>query len=102
MSESPSPFWGNILKSNSNGTYFTLAIDNVNRNDFGYVDFEKMIGLDGIALVNIVSNTEEARVTNQKALQTRITHNDGMLRDVWPMVCMYLWDCLLQAARGSR
>ena len=90
MSESPSPFWGNILKSNSNGTYFTLAIDNVNRNDFGYVDFEKMIGLDGIALVNIVSNTEEARVTNQKALQTRITHNDGMLRDVWPMVCMYL------------
>lgn len=81
MSESPSPFWGNILKSNSNGTYFSLAVDNVNRNDQGYVDFEKMIGLDGIALVNIVANTEEAKVTGRKALQTRITHNDGMLQE---------------------
>ena len=77
ISESPSRFWGNILKSNSNGACFTLAIDNVNRNDIGYVDFEEMMGLDGIALVNIVSNPEEARVTNQKALPTRITHNDG-------------------------
>jgi hypothetical protein len=25
----------------------------------------------------VVSNTEEAIVTNSKALQTRITHNDG-------------------------
>ena len=32
-SEPPAPFWGNILKSNSNGTYFGLSIDNVNRND---------------------------------------------------------------------
>ncbi|KAF9030034.1 Oligoxyloglucan reducing end-specific cellobiohydrolase [Hymenopellis radicata] len=53
------------------------SIENVNRDHWGYVDFEKMIGLDGIALINVVANTDEAVVTGQKALQTRITHNDG-------------------------
>jgi len=77
MSEKPHPYWGTILKSNSNGTYFGISIENVNRDERGYVDFEKVIGLDGIALVNIVSNTEEAVVTGRKELQTRITHNDG-------------------------
>jgi Sortilin, neurotensin receptor 3, len=77
LSEPPKPYWGNILKSNSNGTYFGLSVTNVNRDDRGYVDFEKMIGLDGIALVNIVSNTQDATLTNKKLLQTRITHNDG-------------------------
>ena len=77
MSETPAPFWGAILKSNSNGTYFGISIENVNRDDRGYVDFEKMIGLDGIALINVVANPEEATVTGVKALQSRITHNDG-------------------------
>ncbi|THH18916.1 hypothetical protein EW146_g2149 [Bondarzewia mesenterica] len=77
MSEPPSPYWGNILKSNSNGTYFGLSIENVNRDDRGFVDFEKMIGLDGIALINVVSNPLDAPVTGSKQLQTRITHNDG-------------------------
>ena len=36
-----------------------------------------MIGLDGIALINIVSNPTEAPLTKRKLLQTRITHNDG-------------------------
>lgn len=77
MSEPPAPYWGTILKSNSNGTYFGVAIENVNRDERGYVDFEKMIGLDGIALVNVVSNPDEAAITGSKLLQTRITHNDG-------------------------
>ena len=77
MSEPPAPFWGAILKSNSNGTYFGISIENVNRDNRGYVDFEKMVGLDGIALINIVGNPEEARITGVKALQSRITHNDG-------------------------
>jgi hypothetical protein len=85
MSESPRPYWGNILKSNSNGTYFGVSVENVNRDERGYVDFEKMIGLDGIALVNVVSNTEDAVITKDKVLQTLITHNDGrafwLLRD---------------------
>ena len=41
------------------------------------MDFEKMIGLDGIAVVNVVANSETARITGRKELQTRITHNDG-------------------------
>jgi hypothetical protein len=77
MSEPPAPYWGAILKSNSNGTYFGISLENVNRDVRGFVDFEKMIGLDGIAFVNIVSNPELAAVTGVKALQTRITHNDG-------------------------
>ncbi|KAA1470082.1 Oligoxyloglucan reducing end-specific cellobiohydrolase [Dentipellis sp. KUC8613] len=77
MSEPPNPYWGNILKSNWNGTYFGLSIEHVNRDDRGYVDFEKMIGLDGIALINVVANPAEAPVSRMKQLQTRITHNDG-------------------------
>lgn len=76
-SEPPSPYWGNILKSNWNGTYYGLSIENVNRDERGYVDFEKMIGLDGIALINVVGNPGDAAVTGAKKLQTRITHNDG-------------------------
>lgn len=49
----------------------------MNRDERGFVDFEKMIGLDGIAIVNVVSNPEAAAVTGTKELQTRITHNDG-------------------------
>lgn len=52
-------------------------MDHVNRNDAGYVDFEKLVGLDGIALVNVVSNPFEAPLTGKKLLQSRITHNDG-------------------------
>ncbi|CAL1713879.1 unnamed protein product [Somion occarium] len=77
VSEPPNPWWGNILKSNSNGTYFGVSSDYVNRNENGFVDFEKMIGLDGIALINVVSNPHEAPLTGRKELQTRITHNDG-------------------------
>ncbi|KAG2114629.1 uncharacterized protein F5147DRAFT_834477 [Suillus discolor] len=76
MNEFPTP-WGNMLKSNSNGTYFGLSIENVNRNNEGFVDFEKLAGLDGIAMVNVVSNPAEAALTGRKALQTKITHNDG-------------------------
>lgn len=49
----------------------------MNRDHRGYVDFEKMVGLDGIAIVNVVANPDAAAVTGTKELQTRITHNDG-------------------------
>lgn len=86
-SEGPGLFWGNILKSNSNGTYYGISIENVNRNDQGFVDFEKMIGLDGIALINVVSNPHEAVFTGQKELQSRITHNDGMFFSLSTDLC---------------
>lgn len=77
ISEAPNPYWGNILKSNSNGTYFGLSMDYVNRDERGYVDFEKMVGLDGIAIINIVSNPGNASLTGSKDLRTLISHNDG-------------------------
>lgn len=69
--------WGDIVKSNSNGTYYALSLENVNRDVKGFVDFEKMLGLDGIALANVVSNVEEASLSGIKQLRTMITHNDG-------------------------
>ncbi|KIR51702.1 signal sequence binding protein [Cryptococcus gattii Ru294] len=56
--------WGSIFKSNSNGTYYGLSAEYVNRNAAGYVDFEK-------------ANPSEADISGRKQLQTRITHNDG-------------------------
>jgi hypothetical protein len=46
----------------------------------GFVDLEKMIGLDGISLINVVANPTEAVLTGRKELRTKITHNDGAPR----------------------
>ncbi|KAH8796893.1 hypothetical protein DL96DRAFT_1566100, partial [Flagelloscypha sp. PMI_526] len=75
--EPPLAPWGNILKSNSNGTYFGLSLEGANRNEYGYVDFEKMVGLPGIALVNIVASKQDSSASGRKVVQSRITHNDG-------------------------
>lgn len=77
MSSARDAEFGTIFKSNSNGTYYGMSIEHVNRNKVGYVDFEKMIGLDGIAIVNVVANAEDAEISGNKKLQSRITHNDG-------------------------
>ncbi|KAI5476446.1 signal sequence binding protein [Pseudohyphozyma bogoriensis] len=69
--------WGSLFKSNSNGTYYSPSLEFANRNSKGFVDFEKMVGLDGIAVMNVVSNPDEAALSGNKKLQTRITHNDG-------------------------
>jgi hypothetical protein len=67
---------GPIIKSNSNGTSYVLSLSAVNRNRLGYVDFEKLPGLEGVAVVNVVSNVHEAP-KGPKKLRTMITHNDG-------------------------
>lgn len=66
--EPPRPHWGDLLKLNRNGTYFGSPISNVNRDHCGYIEFEKMIGLGGIAIINIVSNLQAAAVTGAKEL----------------------------------
>ncbi|KXX75224.1 Vacuolar protein sorting/targeting protein 10 [Madurella mycetomatis] len=68
--------YGTILKSNSNGTSYAVSVKNVNCDDSFYVDFEKMVGMEGVALVNVVANPEE-KGSAPKKLQTKITHNDG-------------------------
>ncbi|KAI6854545.1 Oligoxyloglucan reducing end-specific cellobiohydrolase [Hortaea werneckii] len=69
--------YGSIVKSNSNGTSYVLSVGEVNRNSPGYVDFEKMQGLEGVAVVNRVANPREADNGKMKKLKTYITHNDG-------------------------
>ncbi|KAN0063715.1 vacuolar protein sorting/targeting protein PEP1 [Thecaphora frezii] len=73
----PGSEWGTLLKSNSNGTYFSQSLEFVNRNAKGFVDFEKMLGLDGVAMTNAVANPDDAAVSGRKDLVTKITHNDG-------------------------
>ncbi|KAH8166936.1 hypothetical protein CIB48_g1317 [Xylaria polymorpha] len=74
--------YGSILKSNSNGTSYVMSISGVNADDGWYVDFEKMLGLEGVVLVNTVANQDSD--SEPKNLQTRISHNDGALWSFLP------------------
>ncbi|KAI1387058.1 Oligoxyloglucan reducing end-specific cellobiohydrolase [Hypoxylon trugodes] len=67
--------YGSILKSNSNGTSYVLSIAGVNCDNEYFVDFEKMLGLQGVVLVNTVEN--RGSESERKRLQTKISHNDG-------------------------
>jgi len=49
----------------------------VNRDAEGYVDFEKMLGLEGVAMVNVLANVQGAEDGEKKKLKSMITHNDG-------------------------
>ncbi|OCK77613.1 vacuolar protein sorting/targeting protein 10 [Lepidopterella palustris CBS 459.81] len=69
--------YGTIIKSNSNGTSYVLSINEVNRNTAGYVDFEKMQGIEGVILVNVIANREAVDGGAKKQKKTKITHNDG-------------------------
>lgn len=69
--------YGTVVKSNSNGTSYVLSLNNVNRDGKGYVDFEKMYGLEGVAMANTVANAESVVKDKKKNIQTVITHNDG-------------------------
>lgn len=69
--------FGSLLKSNSNGTNYVLSLDAVNRNSAGYVDFEKMHSLEGVAIANQVINADKAADGEKKKLRSMITHNDG-------------------------
>lgn len=69
--------YGTIIKSNSNGTSYVLSISNVNRDEDGYVDFEKVSGLEGVAIVNQVYNAKDVDNGARKMLKTMMTHNDG-------------------------
>ncbi|KAK5361738.1 vacuolar protein sorting/targeting protein PEP1 [Exophiala xenobiotica] len=73
----PDREYGAIIKSNSNGTSYVFTLDAVNRDTEGYVDFEKMQGLEGVAMTNVVSNLDEVNDGGKKKLKTMITHNDG-------------------------
>lgn len=65
---------GSILKSNSNGTSYVLALQDVNRGRMGFVDYDRIQALEGVILTNIVANSE---ANEKKKLKTMISFNDG-------------------------
>ncbi|KAK7744939.1 vacuolar protein sorting/targeting protein PEP1 [Cytospora paraplurivora] len=67
--------YGAIMKSNSNGTSYVASLSNVNCDSNYYVDFEKMLGLEGVAVANIVANHDKK--DEPKKLRSQISHNDG-------------------------
>lgn len=78
MTTRPSSAMGVLFTSNSNGTYFTRNIEHTNRNRYGFVDFEKVQGIQGIVLVNVVDNWEEVeKAGNVKKVKTKISFDDG-------------------------
>ncbi|CAG9938308.1 unnamed protein product [Clonostachys rosea f. rosea IK726] len=78
VSAEPSADWnyGSIVKSNSNGTSYVVSATNVNANAASFVDFEKVQGLEGVAIINVVSNSDSKK-DKKKEIQTKISHNDG-------------------------
>ena len=69
--------YGSIIKSNSNGTSFVMSLEHVNRDNRGLVDFEKLLGVEGAAVANIVANVDRVDQRAPKKKKTMITHNDG-------------------------
>ncbi|TVY42152.1 Vacuolar protein sorting/targeting protein [Lachnellula occidentalis] len=78
MTSKPSQPMGVFLSSNSNGTYFTRNIENTNRNIWGLVDFEKVSGIQGIVLVNVVDNPKDVEDHGTaKKIISKISFDDG-------------------------
>ncbi|KAK9378557.1 uncharacterized protein V2V93DRAFT_100312 [Kockiozyma suomiensis] len=69
--------FGTVLKSNSNGTNYVTSLEFVNRDGDGYVDYERMQGIEGILLMNVVSNPSETSGGSAKKLRSKISFNDG-------------------------
>ena len=79
MTTRPINAMGVLFSSNSNGTYFTRNLEHTNRNYAGLVDFEKVFGIQGIMITNVVDNWEEVETSPlaPKKLKSKITFDDG-------------------------
>lgn len=71
---------GTLFMSNSNGTFFVESLKDTNRNEMGFVDYEKLYRVDGVGMANIVANAKDVEGRMQpKQLKTMITFDDGVL-----------------------
>lgn len=69
---------GTLFISNSNGTFFVESLKDTNRNDMGFVDYERLYGVEGVGLANVVSNAVDVETRFAvKQLKTMITFDDG-------------------------
>jgi Sortilin, neurotensin receptor 3, len=75
-----SGFVGTLFVSNSNGTFFVESLKDTNRNEFGFIDYEMLYGVEGVGLANIVANAQDIEGRDApKQLRTLITFDDGSL-----------------------
>ena len=73
---------GTLFLSDADGIYFVEALANTNRNDAGYVDYESLVGLEGIGLANVVRNAQDVLVgREEKKVMSLMTYDDGMCLD---------------------
>lgn len=69
---------GTLFLSSGEGTWFVEALGDTNRNEYGIVDFEQLVGLEGVGIANVVSNREEVEGWGEpKKLRSLITYDDG-------------------------
>lgn len=70
---------GMLYRSDSSGRYFVLSLENTNKNFAGIVDYERVQGVEGIVLANIVSNPTvlDGDYPEAKKVESRISFNDG-------------------------
>jgi hypothetical protein len=73
----PIALYGDLFRSNSNGTFFAKSLEYVNRNFEGFVDFERIQGLEGIMMANVQSSPSDMLSGKDKKVQTRISFDDG-------------------------
>ncbi|KAJ1734517.1 vacuolar protein sorting/targeting protein PEP1 [Coemansia biformis] len=73
----PGKEWGTLYSSNSEGVSYRRALEHVNRDEIGLVDFERVRALEGVAIANVVANPQAVLKGESKQLQTMITTDGG-------------------------
>ncbi|CAA7261975.1 unnamed protein product [Cyclocybe aegerita] len=62
---------GTLFVSNSNGRFFVESLKDTDRNSAGYVNSERIYGVEGIGLANIVSNAQDVE---GRGAEKRVCH----------------------------
>jgi hypothetical protein len=69
---------GTLFVSNSNGTFFVQSLADTNRNRAGFVDFEELVGVEGVGIANYVKNARAVEGHKAaKQIRSVITFDDG-------------------------
>jgi hypothetical protein len=69
---------GTLFVSNSNGTFFVESLKDTNRNELGFVDYERVYGVEGVGLANVVANALDVESRRApKQLRSLVTFDDG-------------------------
>jgi hypothetical protein len=69
---------GTLFTSNSYGAFFVESLKYTNLIAMGFVDYERIYGVEGVGIVNIVMNPVDVESRNApKRLKTYITFDNG-------------------------